>query len=92
MVKLLFADSAADCSVPDVALAPDHAPEALQALALADVHVKVVREPEATAVGFAEKLTDGGLTSDTLALRAVVPPAPVHVSVKVVAAAIGLML
>jgi hypothetical protein len=84
-----FALIGGDCSDPAAALFPAHAPEAVQPVPF-ELHVRVVRAPLATSVGLAEnvKVVDPGTV--TVAVRDVVPPAPVHDNVNVVVAAIGL--
>jgi hypothetical protein len=47
-----------DCE-PDTALAPDHAPEAVQAVALVADQLRVALLPLATVLGLADKLTLG---------------------------------
>jgi hypothetical protein len=69
--------------LPEVALFPAHAPVAAQPVAFVDDHVNRVVLPLVTEVGFALRLTVGAATSDTVAVRCVVPPAPVHASVNV---------
>jgi hypothetical protein len=74
-------------SVPLVALAPLHPPEAVQAVAFVDDQVNVVEPPEATDVGFAEIVAIGGGSPGrkfTLAVTgAELPPAPLQMSVNV---------
>ena len=70
-----------DCE-PLAALAPDHAPDAVQAEALLEDHVSVALLPLATVLGLAASATvgAGGVTvtvTDCVAL----PPDPLHVSV-----------
>lgn len=81
------------CSLPEAAFVPLHAPEAVQPVAFDEVHDSVVRPPEATVVGLAVSVIVGGAeglleSTVTDAVRVVVPPAPVHASVKVVLAEI----
>ena len=45
--------------VPDVALVPDHALDAVQEVALVELHVNVADPPEVTDVGEADKVTVG---------------------------------
>lgn len=72
-----------DCE-PEVALAPDHPPDALQAVAFAEVHVKVALAPFATALGPTLKVTVGvGDLTDTVADCEALPPAPLQVRVYV---------
>ena len=47
-----------DCE-PDVAFDPDHAPLAVQEVALVELHVNVADPPEVTDVGEADKVTVG---------------------------------
>jgi hypothetical protein len=69
-------------AVPAVALAPVHAPEAVQAVALVLDHVRVEAAPLATVPGLAVSLTTGaGLETDTVADCEALPPLPVHVRV-----------
>ena len=73
-------------AVPEVARAPLQPPDAVQDVAFADDHVRVLAPPLATVVGDADRLTVGkGVepSIETDALACPVPPAPVHVSVKV---------
>ena len=44
---------------PDVAFAPDHPPLAVQEVALVEDQVKVVKLPDVTEVGLAERVTVG---------------------------------
>ncbi len=67
---------------PLVALAPDHAPEAVHEVALVDDHVSVELAPLATVLGLALRLTVGtGGVTDTVADCDALPPVPVQVSV-----------
>lgn len=59
MVNVLEAVSGADCSVPLVAFAPDHAPLAVQEVALVEDHVSVVVAPATIVVGAAVIVTVG---------------------------------
>jgi hypothetical protein len=71
-----------DCE-PLRAWLPDHAPLALQAVALVDDQVSKALAPLSTVLGFALKLTVTvglGLTV-TVADCAAVPPAPMHLKV-----------
>jgi hypothetical protein len=66
---------------PLVALPPDHAPEAVQEVALAVDQVKVEPLPPATVLGFAVTVTVGaGEVTVTMADCVALPLAPVHVS------------
>jgi hypothetical protein len=71
-----------DC-VPLVALAPLHPPEAVQEVALVELHVSVELPPLEIDVGLAEMVTVGAgvpAVTVTVALAAGdVPPAPVQV-------------
>jgi hypothetical protein len=56
-----------DC-VPLTDLPPDQAPEAVQEVALVDVHVRLEVPPCATVLGLAESVTTGaGWVTDTVA-------------------------
>jgi hypothetical protein len=82
---LLAAVSAPVLAVPLVARLPDHAPEAVQLVALVDDHVSELLPPLATLVGFAVSVTVGaGAVVVTVTDRLVVPPPPVHANVNVV--------
>jgi hypothetical protein len=63
-------------------LAPDHAPEAVHAIALLDDQVNVDALPRSTVLGLALKLTvgEGFVLTVTVADCAALPPLPVHVS------------
>jgi hypothetical protein len=69
-----------DC-VPLSALAPDHAPVPVQAVALLEVHVKVELAPLATELGEALRLIVGSCFALTVTVAdcAAVPPLPVQV-------------
>ena len=58
-MKVLVAVSAPVVSLPEVGLAPDQPPEAIQLVALVDDQVSVEVPPEATVVGLALKETGG---------------------------------
>lgn len=79
---MAFAVSApVDCE-PETDFAPDHAPEAVQAVALVADQLKVEVPPWATVLGLADKLTVGtGWVTVTVAVCAALPPLPVQVSV-----------
>jgi hypothetical protein len=63
-------------------LLPDHPPEAVQAVALVDVHESVDAAPLFTVLGLAEKLTVGaGVLTETVVDCVALPPVPVQVSV-----------
>ena len=89
---LLAAVSAPVLAEPLVARLPDHAPEAVQLVALVDDHVSELLPPLATLVGFAVKDTVGagaGLATVTITDLFAVPPLPVQVSVNVLLAAVS---
>ena len=68
--------------LPEIALLPDHAPEAAQELALVDDQVSVEDTPLRTDVGFAESVTVGAgpvLVTVTVVEALALPPDPVHV-------------
>jgi hypothetical protein len=71
-----------DCE-PLAALAPDHEPDAVQAVAFVEAHVKVAPLPLFTVLGLALKTTVGvdAATATTVVCDAL-PPLPVQVSVK----------
>ena len=70
-----------DCD-PLTGLAPDHAPEAVQAVAFVADQFRVALPPLVIALGPTLKVTVGvGDLMETLADWAAVPPAPVHVKV-----------
>ena len=82
-VKVEVALSAEVTSVPLVVFEPDHAPEAVQDVALVLLHVRVVELPAITAVGFAVSVTVGCVAEIVTAVVADDdPPAPLHPSVK----------
>ena len=67
-------------SLPEVALAPDQSPEAVQEVALVEVQVSAEDAPFATAVGFAASETVGtGGSTGTVTVALAPPPAPVQV-------------
>jgi hypothetical protein len=82
---LLLAVSAPVDWLPEVALLPDHAPEATQEVALLDDQVSVEDAPLATAAGFAASDTvgtgGGGGMPDTLTVAdaLALPSEPVQV-------------
>ena len=84
-VKLVVAATGADASVPLVALGPFHPPEATQLVAFVELQLSVELLPAATAAGFAVSVTvvPGGATVMSTVL-VVLPPAPEHVSPKLV--------
>ena len=70
-----------DCD-PLIDLAPDHAPEAVQAVAFVADQFRVALPPRVIALGPTLKVTVGvGDLMETLADWAAVPPAPVQVKV-----------
>ncbi len=67
---------------PLVASVPVQPPEAVQEVALVELHVRVALLPETTLVGLTLKLTVGaGVVTVTLADAEPLPPVPVQVSV-----------
>jgi hypothetical protein len=69
-----------DCE-PLTALVPDHAPEAVQAVAFVADQVNVEVPPLATVLGLAVKLTVGAAAvTDTVTDCVALPPAPVQAS------------
>ena len=57
-----------DCEPPVAALAPDHAPDAMQDVALVADQVSMELLPLATVLGPADKVTTGaGVVTDTVA-------------------------
>jgi hypothetical protein len=85
-MKVVALVSALVLWLPAVALVPLQPPDAVQAVAFVEFHVKVLEPPLATLVGAADKLTVGagvGVVTVTEALRWVVPPAPVQLNVNV---------
>jgi hypothetical protein len=63
-------------------IAPDQAPEALQAVAFVDDQLKMALLPLVSELGVARKLTVGaGALTETVADWAAEPPGPVQVSV-----------
>ena len=67
-------------SLPEVALVPDHAPEATQELASVDDQVSVDDLPVATKVGVADSDTVGTGNTATIVETLVLPPEPVQVT------------
>ena len=60
-------------------MAPDHAPEAVQEVALVADQVSVELLPLATVLGLAEKLTVGaGVVTETVADWVALPPPPIQ--------------
>ena len=70
-------------SLPEVALGPDQAPEAVQEVALVEDQVSVEDAPFAIDAGFAASVTvgTGGSATMTAADALALPPAPVQVRV-----------
>ena len=69
-----------DCE-PLTALAPDQAPEAVQAVALLADQAKTALLPLAIVLGLAVKLTVGAdVLTETIAVCVALPPVPVQVS------------
>ncbi len=66
-------------SLPEVALVPDHAPEATQEPASVDDQVSVDDLPLATKVGFADREIVGTGNTVTVAEALALPPEPVQV-------------
>jgi len=67
---------------PLTALLPDQPPEAVQAVAWVEDHVRVDATPLATVLGDAVKLTVGaGVVTETVADWVALPVVPVQVSV-----------
>jgi hypothetical protein len=76
----VLAVRAAVICVPLVSWVPLHPPEALQDVALVELHVSVEVPPAATVCGFADRVTVGLDTTATVAeAGALVPPGPVQV-------------
>jgi hypothetical protein len=71
-----------DCD-PEILLAPDQAPEAVQEVALLDDQVRVDALPLLIVLGLALRLTvgEGFALTATVADCAALPPLPVQVSV-----------
>ncbi len=80
----VVAASAAETSVPLVALAPVQPPLAVQVVAFVDDHVRLVDDPVVTDGGVAVNVTMGntGAVTVTDALADPDPPVPEHVNVK----------
>jgi hypothetical protein len=67
---------------PLTALVPDHAPDALQDVALVDDQTTDAALPRVIELGLTLKLTVGaGALTETVADCAALPPVPVHESV-----------
>ena len=86
---MVVALSAAETSVPLVALAPVQPPLAVHVVAFDDDHVRLVDDPIVTEVGLAVNVTVGntGAVTVTDALADPEPPVPEQVKVKVALAA-----
>jgi len=87
-VKPVVAGSGAEVSLPVVALAPLHPPDATQLVAFVELHWRVALPPVVTAAGFAVSVTvvsgvTGGATVTATVLVAL-PPEPEQVSPKLV--------
>lgn len=73
------ADNGPVLCVPLTLTAPPHAPDAVQEVALLDVHCKVAALPAATAAGEAVKVTAGRGRMETVTLAGVeIPPGPMQ--------------
>lgn len=66
---------------PDVALEPDHDPDAVHEVVLVDDHVNVLLLPVTIELGFADIEMVGGSDTVTVVDCEAVPPLPVHASV-----------
>ena len=80
-MNVALAVSAPVLCEPDVAFVPDHEPDAVQLVALVELHVSVDAEPDATLVGDALIVTVGVDATVTVAVCDTLPPLPVHASV-----------
>jgi len=79
-----FCVSAPVTWLPEVALLPDHAPEAAHDAALLLDQESVDVPPEATTAGLADSVTvgaGGSALTDTVAVREIEPPGPEQLSV-----------
>lgn len=84
--KVLVTESAPVDVEPDVALLPDHAPEAVHKVAFVELHVNVAEPPLGTVVGLAASVSvgaGGAASTTTVTDRVAVPPGPVQDKVKV---------
>lgn len=80
-VNFVVAVRAAVACEPAVASEPLQPPEAVQAVASVDDHVKAEAAPLLTVAGFAARETAGaGLVTETMADCAALPPLPLQVS------------
>src|SRR5215469_7325985 len=86
-VNVVVALSAPVLALPLVGSLPDHPPEAAQLVAFVDDQLNVEADPLLTVPGVAVRLTVGLTGAETLTVTDCValPPAPLQVSVKVVA-------
>jgi hypothetical protein len=80
-VKFVFAVSAPVLCEPEVPFVPVQPPDAVQLVALVELHVNVDELPEAMLLGEADNVTVGVGTTVTLSVCDAEPPVPVHVSV-----------
>ena len=79
---MLFADSAPVDAEPRTGRLPDHAPEAVQPVALVEDQLSVALSPVLTLVGVALSVSVGtGVFTPTVADLLVLPPVPVQSSV-----------
>jgi hypothetical protein len=78
-VNVLELVNAALDSLPETALAPDHAPEAMQEVASVDDQVRVEDPPLVTIVGFAVSDTVGTGNTVTATEALAPPPGPLQV-------------
>jgi hypothetical protein len=79
----VVAETGAVVCVPLAASGPVHPPEAVHAVALVELQVRVDVPPAATTVGLADRVATGTVVTFTGATAAaLVPPAPVQVSEK----------
>ena len=84
-VNVVVAVSAPVDWLPLVAFVPVQPPDAVQPVALVELHVNVADAPEATLVGFAVRVTVGAAPcTATVTLPCPDPPGPVQVSAKFV--------
>ena len=87
MVKVLVLVNTPLDWLPEIALLPDHAPEALHELASVDDQLRVEELPLTTEAGLAVSDTVGsGAVTVTLADALAVPPGPVQVREKLLLA------
>ena len=71
-----------DCEPLVAALAPDHAPEAMQDVALVADQVSMVPVPLVTVLGAADKVTVGaGVVTETVADWVALPPLPAQLRI-----------